>query len=172
MLNFDIVPPRYAGALTDANVKINRSQSFYISGAVGSGKTHFAYSLAIAAKKANDEKADPPYYAIPGIVNLAELAGGLRSELYENRLELIEKLKSKQAIIFDDVGSESRSDFSNDVLFQILNHRYNFQLWTGFTSNFRIGELPYESRIVSRIAGIVGRNTFHFSGKKDRRIAN
>jgi len=51
----------------------------------------------------------------------------------------------------------------------LVEFRYSNDLYTGFTSNISIGKLPYDARIVSRIAGIVSDNKFEILGK-DRRI--
>lgn len=162
------IPPRYENAEIDSDIKIDLTKSWYLSGEVGTGKTHFSYAIMRKSLKRNKDKTS--LLPIPKIINMAEFAGGLRSELFENRNEMIFNIKEFILLIIDDLGSENQSDFSNDVLFQILNFRYEQMLWTGFTSNYPIGKLPYETRIISRVIGIINNNKHHLD-IKDRRIS-
>lgn len=163
------IPPRYINAEINGEIKLDVSKSWYLAGDVGTGKTHFSYAIVKKQILRSKELKEPPWYPHATMTNMAEFAGRLRSELYEDRSEFIKRIQKAKRLILDDMGSESQSDFSNDVLFQILNYRYEQMLWTGFTSNFKIGELPYESRIVSRIAGMVENNSHMIVGS-DLRI--
>lgn len=166
------IPKRYLNAQIDESVKLDLNKSWYVSGVAGSGKTYFSWAIYLRSLQhienlSDTEKIGGPYIKLR---NYALLTGRLRTceflEKHETELSLMET----KLLILDDIGSELRTDYSNDLLFRILNYRYEEMLWTGFTSNMKIGALPYEDRIKSRIIGIVQDNTFHLENR-DRRIA-
>lgn len=158
------IPKRYLEAEVDPAIKMDTTKSWYLSGGIGSGKTHFCYAL-----RRRNLLVDEGREIWIHVLNMAAFAGTLRGATIDRRTELIDLMQDRKFLILDDVGSESQTDFTNDVLFQMLNKRYEEIMWIGFTSNFRIGELPYEGRIISRIAGIVGTNKFQLTAK-DRRV--
>lgn len=151
------IPLRYIKAEIDKSIKIDLKKSWYLSGKAGTGKTYFCYAAQIKSK------------AFIHIYNYALIVGRLRTADFVERQETEDEIINRKFVIIDDLGSELRTDYSNDLLFRILNSRYENILWTGITSNLSVKELPYEDRIKSRILGIVGENRFNLEAK-DRRI--
>ena len=165
------IPKRYVNAVMDKSIKLDSNSSWYLSGIAGSGKTYYSWALYLKRLQhienlSDTEKIGRPYIKLR---NYALLTGRLRTCEFLERQEIENYLLDTKLLIIDDIGSELRTDYSDDLLFRILNHRYEEMLWTGFTSNMKIGELPYEDRIKSRIIGIVQNNKFHLESK-DRRI--
>jgi DNA replication protein DnaC len=108
-------------------------------------------------------------------VNFAIICDRLRNTPFEtdifvsdNRSEKEQSLMNKHKLIIDDLGAEKRSDYSDDLLMRLVEHRYSAGLYTGFTSNISLGSLPYDARIISRIVGMVDKNKFEITGKDHR----
>lgn len=174
------VPKRYQEAEINKDIDFDTKKSWYLYGEPGTGKTYFIWAYYIKIQEYNsklpesrlDENGIERFYggaSLPLIINWAVQCAEFRSTNYENRDELINSMINCKWLIIDDVGSEIKTDFSDDILFRVLNERYEGMKYTCFTSNLSIGELPYDGRIVSRIVGIVGDNKFKTTGK-DRRI--
>ena len=164
-------PKRYFNAEIDESIKLDLNMAWYLSGVAGSGKTYFSWAIYLKRIQhienlSDVEKAGKPLLTIQ---NYALLVGKLRNCEFLERHEIETHCLETKLLIIDDIGSELRTDYSDDLLFRILNYRYEEMLWTGFTSNMKIGELPYEDRIKSRIIGIVQDNKFHLKSK-DRRF--
>ena len=68
-------------------------------------------------------------------------------------------------LILDDLGREKTTDWTRDVLYDLINYRYSHRLPTIFTTNEDLG--GYDEAIASRVmSGVVA----VFRGP-DRRIA-
>ena len=63
------------------------------------------------------------------------------SNSFEGRQEFIDSLNNFDLLAIDDFGTESGSNYTNDIVFQILNNRYNAGLPTIITSNITAQEL-------------------------------
>lgn len=166
------IPRRYQSAKLFADCDIDLTCSWYIFGPPGRGKTHTAYAVQrnrfVGRSWAPYKRSE--YHTPKSILieNVAELIGRAKCmDLKERRNEL-KRLSSGQDLILDDIGSENVSAFTEDFLFQIINHRHDNLRYTGFTSNFNIGELPYDPRIKSRIKGMVGDNWAELKGEDMR----
>lgn len=174
---------RYKDARIDGSVPIDVHKSWYLWGDVGRGKTHFARALQnknnlwAIQKRKEDEKKDVfvSYYRII-LVNFPKLINRLQnapmfseSDYTQVRGYIEDNVMSAKYLIIDDLGAEKRTEYTDDYLMRLVEDRYTKELWTGFTSNFAIKELPYEKRIISRISGLVGKNRFEIKGK-DRRV--
>ena len=141
------------------------SGSFYLYGGVGTGKTHTAYSI---------RKMSIYIHILKGrsqidVINFPEYVMQYKIGTFDAKQRIISDLSEEDYMILDDLGAEYVSDASLEMLMVILNARYEAGLYTGFTSNFSIGKLPYDARIKSRIAEIVGKRKHEMKGK-DRRI--
>lgn len=166
------VPNRYLNAKLDKAIKLILKESWYLFGLPGTGKTYFTWAFRIARhNRLREKEKKQPNMTYDSLIskNWAIFCSELRYASFEARKFIIKKLLEVDMLIFDDIGSEVKTDFSDDILFQILDERYEWGKYTAFTSNHDIPELEYDGRIVSRIAGIVGQNKFEIKGN-DRRI--
>lgn len=167
-----IIPHRYLKAKIDNSIILDLTKSWYLSGTPGTGKTYFTWAYRIDRHnklKLKEEKTPNMVFDKLYIRNWAMFCSQLRYSAFDKREPIIKDLINVDKLIIDDIGSEVKTDFSDDILFQILNERYEWERWTGFTSNHDIVDLQYDGRIISRIAGMVGKNKFQITGK-DRRI--
>jgi len=160
---FNGVPKRYKNAMDEP--PFEKQEAFYVHGSTGTGKTHYACSIINISKQSHDG------YSEIGIVNVPELAMSYRNASFADK-EFIIKEYSKGMYIFDDIGAEFQSEFSQEFILMILEKRWSRNVWTGFTSNLGIGQLPYSDRIKSRIAGMVGENVHEIIGKDQRLISS
>lgn len=64
----------------------------------------------------------------------------------------IQQLCNCQLLVIDDLGQKATGQqWQEDILFRILDHRVSNNLITIITSNYQIGELELDIRIVDRI---------------------
>lgn len=119
----------------------------YLAGPVGSGKTH----LAAAAANALADRYDIVYASAPQL--LRYIRAGFQDHTADSRLEAVQLAS---VLILDDIGAEQLTDWSESLLFDLLNQRYLYQRHTILTSNLHHDALP--SRIGSRIAQETGKS--------------
>lgn len=67
--------------------------------------------------------------------------------------KLLEYLLDDQFVYYDDLGSNPPNDWRKEVIFNILDYRYNSRLPTVVTSNLNKREISekYEPRVASRL---------------------
>lgn len=104
-------------------------------GGIGIGKTHYicAVLLAILQKKRCL------------FLNIPDFYDDLKSCFSENTTivyaDLLDQAKNTAVVAFDDMGAEHTSQWAIGELAKIINHRYNYNLPTLFTSNLKEEEL-------------------------------
>ncbi len=123
-------------------------KGLYLQGDPGVGKTFLCSAIANELLK----RKIPVLY-LPFVDFLYQLRGsfGDRSKKVE---EFVDAARNVTVLILDDLGSESRTEFSQEILFSILNYRTNnLDKPTIISSNYTIDELKnmYHPRIASRI---------------------
>lgn len=164
------IPKRYRQAKMITFDGLDPTKSFFLSGNAGIGKTHLAYAYMRAhLNTAFNRKSAIDYFYRPiVVVNVADFMRSVRDKSFQQRAELVEHLQECQRLILDDLGAEYKTDYSDSIIYSIVEARYSNELYTGFTSNYQIKDLPYNegeaARIVSRIRGIVGTNGKHVDG--------
>ena len=124
-----------------------RGVGFYIySGMKGSGKTLLA--SAICNSLISKYPMQTRFVSASQLLNIAKQSDG--SGNYErDQLSLI---CNCHLLVLDDLGQKnSGSDWMNDVLFQIVDARYQQKLITIYTSNVPLQSLDFDDRIVDRI---------------------
>ena len=91
---------------------------------------------------------------------LVYLFRGRYTSSYENarNTAIIEEIKNKPFLIIDDIGTEKQTAYVDEVLFDVVNHRYVNKLQTLFTSNLSLDNLAkrYDLRVSSRILEMCG----------------
>jgi DNA replication protein DnaC len=114
-------------------------------GGVGTGKTHLMMAIARALQaKPIQDRPVVLLATVPGLLDM--LRSGYGNGNYE---ELNRLCHDVDVLMLDDLGTERASQWALERLFEIINHRYNAQMPTCFTTNVNPGDL--EPRIASRI---------------------
>lgn len=148
-----------------------------ITGSTGIGKSHLSIAMAKAINEGYRAKREPKSVLF---VNLTELIKKIKegwnygqgAKLTE--FEAVELLKSVDYLILDDLGAKNaiikpKSDWEQDLLFDILNSREN----TIINTNLSGSELKtvYNERNYSRILKGLEGNSFKSFTIKDKRYS-
>ncbi len=113
-------------------------------GPCGVGKTHLAASIA------NEQLGKIPTLFVSCPEFLLELREGIGGAKKDSRHQhLLALARNVRLLVFDDIGAEKSSDWVQETLFVLINHRYEQMLPTILTTNFSLDEL--DGRIGKRI---------------------
>lgn len=118
---------------------------FYIySKARGTGKTFLASCICNTLMV--------KYKVITKFVSTSELINLSKQEVRTGEKAPIDVLCECRLLVLDDIGQKTTGeDWMNDLLFKIIETRYQHKLVTLFTSNVKSNELRVDDRISSRI---------------------
>ena len=103
----------------------------FLMGSEGVGKTHLATALLAAV----GEKGFPGLY-FDFRELLRRLRGSFDREAGLTTGEVLEPIRNAGLVVIDGVGDETPTDWVNDTLALIINHRYNERRVTVATSRF------------------------------------
>lgn len=118
-----------------------------ILGRSGSGKTHLAAAIA----NARIAKGRPALFIVVADL-LDHLRSAYRPDAEASYDRLFDQVRSAPLLVLDDLGAQASTPWAQEKLYQIVNHRYNAQLPTVFTSALALGEL--DERLRTRLADI------------------
>lgn len=123
-----------------------KGKGLLLYGTVGTGKTYLA--ACIANKLIDDGKRVL-------MTNFATLTNKLAG-MFEGKQEYIDNLNSYTLLIIDDLGAERKSEYMQEMVFNIIDSRYRSGLPMIITTNLNFEQLtsPEEitySRIYDRI---------------------
>lgn len=146
-------PEAYSNCLCYAK-NLNKMSDGYNSlilyGDYGTGKTHLAAAIV--------------NYAIENYGTLCLFdtwAGHLESikASWSGDRDSLNRIKNVELLVIDDYGKDKPSDWNNEMLFEVVNHRYESNLPTIVTTNMtkegfahRVGEAVY-SRLCETFVG-------------------
>lgn len=148
-----------------------------LAGAPGLGKSHLAGAAANVRATEEKESQDrfraylenlppgesvrvPRHSLAPVWVNVTDLMIGLRLDMDRARddrvwAERVDQAASASLVVLDDLGRERTSDWTSEVLYSLVNRRYEqVNLRTIVTSNLPLEELTqgYYWPVISRLA--------------------
>jgi len=164
-----MIPTRYKNVnFATSDIK-ELPDNFLLTGPVGCGKTHYSwckYKDLLTKDRTLRPGRDRDYDSENGytgkniiFTTMPDLLAEIRRSFdgqgpHEN--EIIETYSTCDYLIIDDLGAEKITEFARGVLFQIINHRYNYCKATMITSNLSLGEIAerFDDRIASRIASM------------------
>jgi len=157
--------------------EIDKKQSLFIYSGVGAGKTHLLSAIVLNVfeemPKENPLGYLTPSLHFPILVNISDLLFDLRSSFgnfQETEQNIMNKIINSPILCLDDIGVAKPTDWNVEILYRIINKRYNSKKRTYIASNFSRGEIAerFDERIASRIAGMC--KTIKLTGK-DRRLS-
>lgn len=114
----------------------------------GSGKTFLASCLCneLMSRYAMRTR----FVSASNLLNIAQ--SGDKNSYSEYERDPIKFLGNCKLLVIDDLGQKNTgTDWMNDILFRIIDSRYQQKLITIITSNIRTSELSLEDRTVDRI---------------------
>ena len=100
-------------------------------GTVGTGKTYAACEVANAL-------IDRGYPVL--VTNFARLTNTIQG-MFEGKQEYIDSLNRFQLLVIDDLGAERKSEFMQEMVFNIIDSRYRSGLPLIITTNLTIDEI-------------------------------
>ena len=114
-----------------------------LQGVNGCGKTHLAAAIANHLLK---EGKPVKFEVVPDLLDHLRFTFSPQSPVTYD--QLFEEVKNAPLLILDDLGKQSTSPWAEEKLYQIINHRYNYQLPTVVTTNCTTDDLdpPISSR--------------------------
>lgn len=131
---------------------LEKNFSWFIFGLPGVGKTLLA---SIVANHAAENLRRVKFYSTTDLfylLNPFNKNSGDKNEIRDN-------LRNAPLLILDDLGAEKATVWTNSILFDTINYRYNEEKQTIFTSNFNILQLqkrldleesPFDGRRIGR----------------------
>lgn len=130
----------------------DEGRGLLIVGPCGTGKTH----LAVAALQEIIEQEKPGKLLFRNFQELVQdLQASFESNESPKKSEILQPLLEADLLVLDELGSQKPTAFVQDILYYVVNSRYNDVRTTIFTSNFldepRAGEERLEERIGSRL---------------------
>jgi hypothetical protein len=162
----------------ETDFKLQVDNSYYFGGNAGIGKTTTVLQHAkhfINHTKVDNDWQDRNMHFIKfnEIVQLARNSFKDGDEGWQNKQNL-KQIKECFYLIIDDIGTEKQTEFVDQLIYDIIDCRYENNCITLFTSNYALTEVrqKYHERIASRILGICGQdNVFYKQDGADRRFA-
>ena len=144
-----------------------------LMGPCGSGKTHLAVAALIEIVNAG--KAGRMLFSnFQDLIQ--EIQASFDSDQVPSKSELLGPLLSADLLVLDELGSQKPTTFVQDILYYVINTRYNEQLTTIFTTNYQdrgaeAKEESLEQRIGTRLRSRLYEMTsiVDFSGATDHR---
>jgi DNA replication protein DnaC len=124
---------------------ITHGPSILLLGVTGVGKTHEAYG-------AMRELAVSGVYGQWQVTTAADLYAALRPRHGVDSEAEFRKYRDARLLLVDDLGAERKpTEFTEEINFRLINHRYEHHLPTVMTSNMRPKELT--ERLGDRVVG-------------------
>jgi DNA replication protein DnaC len=112
---------------------VNSGRGMLLVGPCGSGKTH----LAVAALLEIIDSGKPGRLLFSNFQDLIqEIQASFDSDDTPSKSEIMRPLLDVDLLVLDELGSQKPSMFVQDILYYLINSRYNAQRTTIFTTNF------------------------------------
>ena len=143
----------------------------FMSGPAGSGKSHL--SMAILKSYLESGEKTALFVSYSHVVRLIKDSFNNRDSVYTQN-NIMSLLTNVDLLVMDDIGSENNSDFSEELLTDVLDGRISTIITTNLSSEELRGSNTkkgrYTQRTASRMFRGIGGKAFNFKGIKDKRV--
>lgn len=143
----------------------------FMSGPAGSGKSHL--SMAILKSYLDSGEKTALFVSYSHVVRLIKDSFNNRDSVYTQN-NIMGLLTNVDLLVMDDIGSENNSDFSEELLTDVLDGRISTIITTNLSSEELRGSNTkkgrYNQRTASRMFRGIGGKAFNFKGIKDKRV--
>lgn len=160
----------FAKNLAEFYKKGGQGNSF-MSGPAGSGKSHL--SMAILKSYLESGEKTALFVSYSHVVRLIKDSFNNRDSVYTQN-NIMSLLANVDLLVMDDIGSENNSDFSEELLTDVLDGRISTIITTNLSSEELRGNSRkpgrYNQRTASRMFRGIGGKAFNFKGIKDKRV--
>lgn len=150
-----LFPPRLVDILLKESVLTKTiSSSFYLHGPTGSGKTVHAANLLINQAEKDFCLRVHSTYLFKTLPNMLIDIKSTYDSKENTEKSILRRYRDIDYLVIDDFGLAKITDWSFQMLYAIINERYEWNKKTVFTSNLdldSIAELIKDSRITGRI---------------------
>ena len=124
-----------------------------LMGGCGAGKTHLAVSI-LQELIATNKPGKVLFSNFQDLIQ--EIQGSFSSDTAPSKSEILAPLLQTDLLVLDELGSQKPTPFVQDILYYIINTRYNDEKVTIFTTNYvdeprMKGEERLEDRIGERL---------------------
>jgi DNA replication protein DnaC len=150
----------------------DEGRGLLLIGPCGSGKTH----LAVAALVEIINSGKPGRVLFSNFQDLIqEIQASFDSDEVPSKSELLRPLLETDLLVLDELGSQKPTTFVQDILYYVINTRYNEERTTIFTTNYTDNpdakEEPLAARIGTRLRSRLYEmaNLVPFTGASDHR---
>jgi len=139
---------------------ILNKKSLFITGTVGTGKTHLAIAITMEWGKEFVKGGTVQYgeRRYPIFVSSAEFFLELKDTFGGNGSEkdILDRYSRTPLLCIDDIGAEKISDWSRQMFYTLIDRRYRDEKQTIITSNLTLEDVSklIDDRISSRIVGM------------------
>lgn len=136
--------------VTDAQAQLY-GDGLLFTGNVGSGKTFLA---SIIANSLLNSGLEVLYIVVPDLLDEIRATFDHRSDTEVTEQYIMEKARTVEILILDDLGAHNYTDWARNRLYSIINYRLNHELRTVVTTNLLPQELEeyIGERSTSRLA--------------------
>lgn len=143
----------------------------FMSGPAGSGKSHLSMAILKSYLEIGEKTA--LFVSYSHVVRLIKDSFNNRDSVYTQN-NIMSLLTNVDLLVMDDIGSENNSDFSEELLTDVLDGRIRTIITTNLSSEELRGSNTkkgrYNQRTASRMFRGIGGKAFNFKGIKDKRV--
>lgn len=118
-----------------------------ITGGVGAGKTHLA--VAVLSELIETKGVRGLFCDVTGLLERLQATYSRGSD--EDASTIVEPFREADLLVLDELGARRPTDWVRDVLYGLLNARYNQRRVTIVTTNFGDGPVPGGETLEGRL---------------------
>lgn len=155
-----MVPPMFADAEPDHRAVVawvdaflsdsRQASNLLLLGPTGSGKSHQAYGALrrIVLAAARDKRRFQWR-----VTTFSEFNAAMRPRPDDAHVQDLEEFQSAELLLLDDLGAGVTSNWTDDNLHRLIDHRWSHLLPTIITTNLSGGDVAarFDERVVSRL---------------------